>query len=204
MSFDEMLLFEEQSFEHVNFRGLRDRVRSGDCRDEAFRVMVSEYVEVLKDETGYDDLDVFIGRLLSDREMPMPTRALEPEMVEFYKTPARVVFDFVERFGVGPEDVFVDLGSGLGQVVILVNLLTGAKAKGIEIEPAYCEYARDCAWDLGLRDVEFVLGDARDADYSDGTVFFLYTPFRGQMMREVLGRLRREALSRPIRIIPFY
>jgi hypothetical protein len=35
-------------------------------------------------------------------------------------------------------DVFFDLGSGLGQVPILVNLLSGAAAKGMEFEPVYC------------------------------------------------------------------
>jgi len=186
------------------FERLRQRVRSGECRGEAFRAMVSEYAEPDEDDFGYDDLDVFIGLLFSDEEMPLPTRELEPEMVEFYKTPARVVFEFVERSGVTAEDVFVDLGSGLGQVVMLVNLLTGAKARGIEIEPAYCEYARDCASGLGLRDVEFINSDIREADLGEGTVFFLYTPCRGEMMKNVLGRLRREALSRPIRIIPYY
>jgi SAM-dependent methyltransferase len=183
------------------FKSLRERIRSGECRGKAFRAMVSEYAEPCEDDFGYDDLDVFIGLLFSDEEMPLPTRELEPEMVEYYKTPARVVFDLVDRFGVTAEDVFVDVGSGLGQAAILVNLLTGARARGIEIEPAYCAYARDCAARLGLRDVEFITADAREADLSEGTVFFLYTPFRGNMMLEVLGRLRTEGYSRRIRII---
>jgi len=202
-SCDEALLFGEPYFDPTLIRRLRERVRSGECRGEAFRAMVSEYVESDGDDCGYDDLDVLIGRLMSDGEMPAPTRELEPEMVEFYKTPARVVFDLVERFGVTAGDVFVDLGSGLGQVVMLVNLLTGARARGIEIEPAYCEYARGCASGLGLGDVGFITADAREADYSEGTVFFLYTPFTGEMMQAVLGRLKEEALRRRIRVIPY-
>jgi hypothetical protein len=189
----------------VLFARLRERVRGGECRGEAFRTMVSEYVPLESDDPGYDHLDLFMNHLFGSREAPMPTptRELEPEMVEYYKTPARVVFDLVGRFDIGADDVFVDLGSGLGQVVLLVNLLTGACARGIEIEPAYCEYARDCASRLGLRDVSFVTADARAADLNSGTVFFLYTPFTGDILRDVLERLRREALMRQVRVIPY-
>src|SRR5690242_12145414 len=33
------------------------------------------------------------------------------------------------------DDVVVDLGAGLGKVVLLARLLTGAKARGVEIQP---------------------------------------------------------------------
>jgi len=189
--------------DEVLFARLRERVRSGECRGEAFRKMVNEYVEPDWAGPEYDHLDTFIGRLLGGPEMPAPTRTLEPEMVEYYKTPARVVFDWVERRVIRADDVFVDLGSGLGQVVLLVNLLTGARARGLEIEPAFCEYARDCAAALELREVSFITTDVREADLSDASAFFLYTPFKGAMMEEVLERLRSESLKRPIRVIPY-
>ncbi|HEY4338267.1 MAG TPA: methyltransferase domain-containing protein [Puia sp.] len=185
------------------FARLRERVRCGECRGEAFRKMVSEFVQWGGDAEAYDHLDLFMNHLFGWREMPIPTQALEPEMVEYYKTPARVVFDLVERYELTADDVFVDLGSGLGEVVFLVNLLTGASARGIEIEPAYCEYAREEALRLGLRDVSFVAADVREADLSDGTVFFLYTPFKGTILRALLERLRKESLSRRIRVIPY-
>jgi hypothetical protein len=189
--------------DEVLFARIRGRVRCGECRGETFRAMVSEYVG--PDWTGpeYDHLDLFMSHLFGWREVPMPTRELEPEMVEYYKTPARVVFDLVERCGIRADDIFIDLGSGLGQVVLLVNLLSGARATGIEIEPAFCEYAREGAAQLGLRDVSFVTADVRTADLSAGSAFFLYTPFKGAIMDEVLGRLRSESLSRPIRVIPY-
>jgi SAM-dependent methyltransferase len=178
---------------------LRDRVRSGECRGAAFRAMVSEYVCIDYDESGYDELDEFVNELMFRGEMPEPTRKLEPGMVEYYKTPARLVFEWVERMEFGADDVFYDLGSGLGQVAMLVNLLTGVRARGVEIEPAYCDYARGCAHSLGLCDVDFVAGDVRDVDLSDGTVFFLYTPFTGDVLAAVVDKLR--AIPRPIRIV---
>jgi hypothetical protein len=54
-----------------------------------------------------------------------------------------------------------------------------------------------------LNNVIFVKQDAREADLSGGTVFYLYTPFTGTILRAVLDSLRREAASREIRICTF-
>src|SRR3954471_6404616 len=40
---------------------------------------------------------------------------------------------------VSADDIVVDLGSGLGKVALLTRLLTGATARGIEIQPALVE-----------------------------------------------------------------
>src|SRR5258708_1263226 len=192
---------ETEALDEALFLRLRELVRSGTCRGKAFREMVEKHVKIDRSESGYDDLDVFVNELLFVGEMPKPTRELGPEMVEYYKTPARMVFEFVDELA--PGDVFLDIGSGLGQVVLLVNLITGIEARGVEIEPAYCDYARGCAAGLGLRDVHFVTPDAREADFSDGTVFFLYTPFKGELLQAELDRLRQVAASRPIRIITY-
>jgi hypothetical protein len=53
---------------------------------------------------------------------------------------------------------------------------------------------------LNLGRVTFVQGDVREADLSAGTVFYLYTPFEGAMLREVLDMLQAEAARREIRI----
>jgi SAM-dependent methyltransferase len=151
----------------------------------------------------YDDLDVLVNRLIGGSEMPVPTVGLTAEMVEFYKTPVRVILELVERASFGPDDVFFDLGSGLGQTVMLVNILAEVMAKGIEIEPAYCEYARACAASHGLPDVEFIEGDVRNSDLSAGTVFFLFTPFKGSLLAEVMERLRALASTRVIQVISY-
>lgn len=155
------------------------------------------------DVPGYDSLDGRVNRLLYHRKMPAPGRPLEPEMVEYFKTPARVVYELIERVRFGPEDFFIDLGSGLGQVVLLAHLLTGVNACGIEIEPAYCEYARCAAAALELTAVEFISSDARVADLSRGTVFFMFTPFKGSVMRMVLDRLRVLGSRRVVRIASY-
>ncbi|HZU82088.1 MAG TPA: methyltransferase domain-containing protein [Polyangiaceae bacterium] len=95
------------------------------------------------------------------------------------------------------DDVVVDLGAGLGKVVLLVRLLTGASVRGIELQPALVRRARQAAARLAV-DVAFIEGDAREADLDVGTVFFLYLPFTGPVLSEVLRRLRRVACRHAI------
>jgi hypothetical protein len=73
----------------------------------------------------------------------------------------------------------------------------------VEVEPAFCEYARACAAALRLTQVEFMNADARRADYAEGTIFFMYTPFEGSMLLEVLERLRERSRSTPIRLATY-
>ena len=124
-------------------------------------------------------------------------------MVFYQPAPARIVLKLIDELNMSPEDVFYDIGSGLGRVPILVALLTGARARGIEFEPAYYEYARRCAGRLSLSGVEFINVDAREADYSEGTIFFMYTPFHGKMLQTVLERLRSEARTRTIAVCTY-
>jgi SAM-dependent methyltransferase len=191
------------------FKKLRRNIRIQGYTGAEFENMVKEYVDFNLDdsqhqeEPGYDTLDIFINGLSSFQTIPEQTKDLEPEMVYYQKTPARIVFELVEKSPFVKEDVFVDLGAGLGQVATLVNLLAGITAKGIELEPAFCDYARDCAAALNLPNVTFVNVDARKADYSEGTVFFMFTPFKGEILQEVLEILRKESLRRKIKIITY-
>ena len=169
------------------FARLRQQIREGSCRGAELLRVIRSFVPETRANDGFDDLDTFLTGLLLHAPLPPPTKALDAEMVPYQRTPSRIALKLIEKLT--PRDVFYDIGSGLGEIAILANLLSGARAKGIEYEPAYVDYARACAADLNV-DVDFIAGDAREADYSGGTVFFLYTPFRGQMLDDVLAKLR--------------
>ncbi len=149
---------------------------------------------------AYDSLDMLVAGLLRLDEPKLSSAAWDPEMVPYQPTPARYVLELIDRADIGPEDAFVDVGSGLGQVPILVSLLTGAGCIGVEAEPDYCTIARRCAERLNLAAVRFVNADARAADFSEGTVFYLYTPFEGTMLRQVLRKLEAETAGRRVRV----
>ncbi|MCU0491214.1 MAG: class I SAM-dependent methyltransferase [Chloroflexaceae bacterium] len=186
------------------FQRLRQEIALGDCRGVAFQHMLDRYVghhpheRKRNDEPGYDLLDLFVNGLLLAHPLPDETQEREPEMVFYQQTPARIILELAAKLQPAAGTVFYDLGSGLGHVPMLVHLLTEMPTRGVEWEPAYWAYAQRCAAELNLQGVTFITADARSADYNDGTIFFLYTPFEGWMLQEVLRRLRREADSRPI------
>ena len=186
---------------------LRVDIRSGNYTSEDF-YQFDKYVgralrKRKRDEAAYDALDTFVNDLLRINIALKETKQREPDMIFLQPTPARIVLELVEEAKIVKDDVFYDLGSGLGQVPILIRLLIGAKTKGIEFEPAYCDYAQQCVKRLNLSHVEFMNRDARDADYSDGTIFFMYTPFTGKLLQEVLGKLEAESRKRNIKICTY-
>jgi hypothetical protein len=191
------------------FHRLRKTISEGGYRGKQFIDLIDEYLadyltEAVRENTvGYDPLDMFLNGLLNPQKLPDETKEREPEMVFYQKTPARVILELLKKATFKPSDVFFDLGSGLGQVVILVNLLSSVISKGVEFDPAFCDYAKTCAADLNLNEVDFINTDARYADYSTGTVFFMYTPFEGKMLIDTLQKLRAEAKKRKIRVFTY-
>jgi SAM-dependent methyltransferase len=153
------------------------------------------------DTVGYDNLDVFLNKLLSANSINETKKELEPGMVFYQKTPARIIVELSKKLN--PGDVFFDIGCGVGQVAILVNIISDAKAIGIEFEPSYCNYAKEVASKFDLSDVEFINEDARTIDYSEGNIFYLYTPFLGKMLEDVLALLQKVALTKPIKIFTY-
>ena len=172
-----------------------------DLMDEYFDNNVSASLH--QDITGYDNLDVLLNGILTDQILPEETKGRESGMVYYQKAPARIILALIEKAAFKPQDVFFDLGSGLGQATILVNLLSSVISKGVEFEPAFYSYAKTSACTLHLNDVEFIHSDARYADYSSGTVFFMYTPFEGKILLEVLQNLQGEAKKIKIKIFTY-
>jgi len=182
------------------YRRVRDAVRRGNGADT-----LSAWAASLRktgDGEGYDALDALVGGML-DLQEPGAVVQLEAEMVFYQPTPARHIFDFIAGAQIGEHDVVMDLGAGLGQVVLLTAICTRAPCIGVELQPAYVASARACAQALNLRNACFIARDVRQADLSAGTVFYLYTPFTGSILRAVLALLRQEAQRRAIRLCTF-
>jgi hypothetical protein len=182
------------------FQTLRQDIRSGAQTAASLRRLFDRHTRyrpgrVGQIHRGYDALDALVQGLIRAEQAPEPLQLLERDMVHYEPTPARVVLDMIDQVQLTANDVFYDLGAGLGHVAILVHLLTGATAKGVEIETAYSRHAQCCAEELGLLQskVHFVNRDVRDVDYADGSVFFMYTPFTGALLEVVLAALARQA-----------
>jgi hypothetical protein len=192
------------------FGQIRDQIISGTHSPAGLRQLFHTYLNpALGDAPSsnlifyFDSLDVFIDGIFCINQVPEGTRPIQSEMVQYKATPARIIFSLIDQVPFTADDVLYDLGAGLGRIPLCVGLLSPAQAKGVEYEPAYCTFAQQRADRLNLSRVTFLSIDAREADYTDGTIFFLYTPFTGKMLQDVLDRLRHEAQTRPITVAAY-
>lgn len=129
-------------------------------------------------------------------EPPPPDAGLPAGAVPYLPCGVDEVVAALREARVGPGDVFVDIGSGLGRAVFLAHLLTGAKAHGIEVQGHLVESSRRAARRLGL-DVGFTHANAADVEL-EGTCFFLYAPCNGELLARVTKRL--EAVAPPFTV----
>jgi SAM-dependent methyltransferase len=190
------------------FQQLREQIRTGQCSPAELRRQFDQHTDYTATQPGYvhagpDRLDVLVDGVLEITAPSVELKPPLPDMLHYEPTPARVVLDLVDHAGWGPEDVFYDIGSGLGRVVILIHLLTGCRAKGVEINSALCDQARQAAQRLNLTGVEFIRADAREVDCGKGTIFFFFTPFKASVWRAVLDRLRLKSRSQTVKLGTF-
>jgi SAM-dependent methyltransferase len=143
-----------------------------------------------------DEREAWVDALLGLPEAP-PDEELPRGGAPYLPAGVDDVLTALEGAPVRESDVFVDVGSGLGRVVLLAHLLTGAKAHGIEVQSHLVRVAREAAARLGLTEVTVHRADASDV-VLDGTVFFFYSPLTGQALRSVLFSLQNLAERQPI------
>jgi SAM-dependent methyltransferase len=143
------------------------------------------------------DRDVWTDELLGFTELPPDVRDLPRGSVPYLPSGVEEILAMVREVPVRPDDQLVDLGSGLGRVLILAHLLSGARASGVEIQEPLVRGARDRCAALAVESVSFVHADAADVEL-DGSIFFLYAPFNGDMLTRVLRRIEDVARRRPI------
>lgn len=141
------------------------------------------------EETPPDLRDHFVEELLGIAYPGVPLT------VDYVPSHTTEVFHAFDAVGLGPDDTLVDVGSGLGKVVMLASMLTGARARGIELDADLVPIAQSAATALELDRVSFEQADARFASVDDATVLFFYLTFSGAALDRFLGRLR----ARPTR-----
>lgn len=185
------------------YAAIRRGIRRGYGRKSLLRWLPNLCTPLALDHGGYDYLDDVVAGVLQFEEPETITVQPTAEMVFYQPTPARHIFDLVERTALTEKDVLVDIGSGLGHVPMLTSIWTNACSVGVELQPSYVACARHVMESLNLKRIRFIEQDARAADFGTGTVFYFYTPFTGTLLRTTLDSLRRQATTRAIRICTF-
>jgi SAM-dependent methyltransferase len=108
------------------------------------------------------DRDVWVDQLLGIEEPPPDIPDLPRGAVPYLPCGVEEILAMVLEAPVRPDDELVDLGSGLGRVVILAHLLSGARASGVELQGPLVRGARARCAALGLAAVSFVHADAAE------------------------------------------
>jgi SAM-dependent methyltransferase len=103
------------------------------------------------------------------------------------------------------EDVFVDLGAGMGRALVAAADFDFKRVVGVEISDRLCATARRNVARrrdrLRTQDIAVVHADA--AQYAipdDATVFYLYNPFHGAALRSVFDAIGKSLQAVPRRM----
>jgi precorrin-6B methylase 2 len=114
-----------------------------------------------------------------------------------------LIHRYVRALRLQPSDVVYDIGCGAGRPLCVFAREPVSRCVGIEMDCGMAEIARRNAIALiGRRsDIVIVQGDAATADYHDGSVFWLYSPFGRRTLSAVLEHIRQsvEAAPRTVR-----
>lgn len=173
---------------------MREALLAGQVDSEAFRAALTAVPERARDG--------WIDEVFGLEELPTDDPALPRGCVPYLPSSVNTLLRVVDLASVGPDDVFVDVGAGLGRATVLTHLVTGAGAIGIEIQPGLVRSARALAARLNAERVSVIEGDAAMvmSAVTAGSVFFLYCPFSGDRLERVFDALEPIARSRSIRV----
>lgn len=143
--------------------------------------------------------DHWVEEALGIAYPPLVPHALPRELVSYSPTGVTEVSFMLEQGDLGPGHVLVDLGSGLGKVVLLVALLAGVQAIGIELDSELVACARAAASALQLPGVSFIQGDLREVPLPPADVYYMFIPLARSA--DILPRL--EPVARQRRFVLF-
>jgi SAM-dependent methyltransferase len=134
---------------------------------------------------------VFLGELDPDAIGPSLEFATHYE-----PTPVAEAEALLDASPLRPEQAtFVDVGAGMGRVVLLAARRAFRRVLGIEISPALVEIARENlasarGAERAAKDVRVVAGDAASFAFPRGDlVVYLYNPFRAPVLERMLTNL---------------
>lgn len=151
------------------------------CFDRRYRVKTSAFI--LLNTTSFD-----------------PARL--KDATQYGPTNAWAVRKILRQLNLPREFHFCDLGSGLGRICILAAEYGFAKTTGIELAAEFCEVARKnvstCRPPTGkLAPIEILQMDALAyCERAEDDVFFMFRPFSGEFLRQVLDRIAARAKAR--------
>ncbi|MDD5130346.1 MAG: RsmD family RNA methyltransferase [Candidatus Omnitrophica bacterium] len=130
------------------------------------------------------------------------TFSLYKDGVMYQPTPYHVLAKIIGYLKPGPEDIFVDFGSGKGRVVFFTALRELKKVIGVEMDKSLVNIANNnlANFKSGKTAIEFINEEAVNFKIKDETIFFMFNPFGSKTLEKVLGNIKRSLLDNPRQI----
>lgn len=146
--------------------------------------------------------DAWLDVVLGLDSIPGDGPELPRGCVPYLPCPVDALLRMLDQAEVQAFDVFVDVGSGVGRSAALVHLLTGAETIGIEIQPELVRASRDLISRLSGVRFAPLEGDAAQlvGALTSASIFFLYCPFSGARLEQLLDDIEPIARLRKIRV----
>ncbi len=177
---------------HENAKEIRSSITRQECYPAQFRAALMNVPAI--------ERDMWVDAVFGLEELPEDSSELPKGCVPYLPCAIDVLLRIADLVPVRATDVLVDIGAGLGRAAVLMHLLTGASAIGIEVQLGHVAVARELVNRLHLSRVTFVAGDAGQVapDFAAGSVFFLYCPFSGERLVTLLGHIEAIARTREV------
>ena len=107
------------------------------------------------------------------------------------------------------EDVFVDIGAGMGRIVLLAAERPFRRVLGVEFSRELTDIGREnlrtARPGLKCQDVELILADATAWPIPpDATVLFFFNPFDGEVLAKVCANIRQSLADVPRKLTIIY
>jgi 16S rRNA G966 N2-methylase RsmD len=166
---------------NIIIRTLRGWVRTALERWEEWRFGVYTNAEIPTDKLGFTD----------------------PQCHRYSASNYRCVRQMIKKLKIKPgKDVFIDIGSGLGRVVIVAGTFPFAKVMGVELSKELDAIAREnikrALPKLCCKNIELHCADAREFQIpSDVTVVYFWSPFGESILSRVFANIQKSLLKNP-------
>ncbi|HEX2872013.1 MAG TPA: class I SAM-dependent methyltransferase [Polyangiaceae bacterium] len=182
------VLAELRSASRQSHAELRSRIASGVLRGPSLRELFDAVPPLERDH--------FVEEALGIAYPPLDEGAPGTDLMSYAPSGYDEIVCAFEQSKLAAGDRFLDLGAGLGKVVMLAELLTGAASVGVEYDKRLCDVGNEACRELGLQGERLRAQDARELASFDADVVFMYLPFSGQVLTTVMARLLDDARPR--------
>ncbi|MDQ2839950.1 MAG: methyltransferase domain-containing protein [Acidobacteriota bacterium] len=175
-----------------------------------FRAGPVKFLRWIVDRVSDGRQDRAIGIVSSGQHGPKELHFESPDSVFYQPASYRDMREMFNSLQISQDDVFLDFGSGMGRVLCVAACYPFRAVIGVEVSPELCDIARlnvrRIAGRLRCKDVRVINTNAASFDIpAEASVIFLFNPFGGATLAQVLEKLGASLQQHPREIeVLFY